>query len=518
MSIFSRIASAFSRSTSVAPQAFDGGKNGRRLAAIPNTTSAINDLIRRYGASAVARSRYLSTNNAYTKAARVAFKSAAVGYGILPSALGLTPEEKKAVQELWQDWILEADVDGQVDFNGMQDQVAGEVFDAGECFVVEVRTNRTRMSTGIPLQYRLLPAEMLPYWMTEHPTNGNRIDMGIEYDADGRRVAYHFLNEHPGDLTGMAFNLKGLTTRIPAERVHHIYEPLRVGAQRGVPWTLASLVDTAMVHLYDDAELERKRTTALFAAFVTKPADEPGDDAQDGTGPLGAGTTIGSKNIYSLQPGAVLEMLPGEQVSFATPSDVGSNYEAFQYRNVLRLAAGMEVPYAFMTGDVAKSNSGSFRIPYVQFKRRVTQWQWNTLIFKMVRPIRHRFLDQAALYGLLPWSQSVHVLEHAKRVRTKFIVPRWEWLDPLKDMQAEKIAVDNGYKDRWDTVEEFGFDGEETDERIAQSQKSLTDKGIVLLAAAAAMPPSDDPTNGPIEDEEQGTREAPAPKESADDE
>ena len=41
-------------------RAFDAGKSSRRLRALPTFTSAINDQIKAYGASVLARSRYLA--------------------------------------------------------------------------------------------------------------------------------------------------------------------------------------------------------------------------------------------------------------------------------------------------------------------------------------------------------------------------------------------------------------------------------------------------------------------------
>ena len=44
---------------------------------------------------------------------------------------------------------------------------------------------------------------MLPLTKTE-PWGGNPVRQGIEFDAIGRRVAYHFLRRHPGDVTDPA--------------------------------------------------------------------------------------------------------------------------------------------------------------------------------------------------------------------------------------------------------------------------------------------------------------------------
>jgi lambda family phage portal protein len=476
----------------VNPRAFDGGKNGRRLAAIPSTTTAINDLIHTYGRSATARSRYLCTNNPYAAAAKEAFTTAVAGFGIKPSSLIKDAAIKKEVQQLWLDSIQEMDADGITDFYGMQGLAAAELFEAGEVFLIRTETKRY---TTTPLRLRLVPAEMLPYEYTIPSYSGkNRINMGIEIDAEGNRVAYHFLKKHPGTNVLDSAQDYGYQ-RILAENVIHLFKPIRVGQIRGVPHTLASLVSLSMLDLYDDAELERKRVAALFAAFVTT-APQAGDDADNGTHPLGASNAggVASSDQFAMEPGAVIDLLPGESVDFAEPADVGANYEAFQYRNLLRAAAGMGVPYISMTGDLRQANYGSIRAGLVEFRRRVTALQHGVMVHQLCRPVWTWWMDGLAFLGTLPMSRTAYMRERAVNLRAKYIPPRWDWVDPLKDRQAEKLAVDNGFKARSDVQEEEGYDPEETDDRILADQTRAEDLGLKLNTGA--VPPSEDPAMG----------------------
>jgi lambda family phage portal protein len=443
------------------------GGRGRRLHAIPATTTAINTLIMAYGTTVVARSRYLCTNNPYAVAAKETFVSAMAGFGIKPSTLGETKDDKAQVQELWLDWCAEADADHLQDFYGQQAMVSAELFEAGECFAVEVDAPG---NSTVPLSYRIYPAEMLPYQNDVMPTSqaapGNYIYMGIEFTPTGERAAYHFYKRHPGEALPQSALSDIGTIRIPAEKVLHMFRPIRAGQQRGIPFTLSALVTLAMLDLYDDAELERKRVAALFAAFITK-------NPQEGStpdSPLGQPEQdpVTANMVVTMEPGATVELNPGEDVSFATPADVGNSYEAFQYRQLLRAAAGFGVPYAEMTGDLRQANYGSIRAGLVAFRRRVTALQNHVLIFQFCRPIWVRWHDVAAAMKpkKLPWTFSQYMKDRAKHLRVRWIPPKWDWVDPAKDIAAEKIAVDNGFKARADTIEEQGYDPEETDARI----------------------------------------------------
>ena len=55
--------------------------------------------------------------------------------------------------------------------------------------------------------------------------------------------------------------------------------------------------------------------------------------------------------------------------------------------------------------------------------------------------------------------------------RVKWIPQRNDWVDPLKDRQAEKLAVDSGFKSRSDVIEAEGYDPTQNDERIAADKE-----------------------------------------------
>lgn len=465
---------------------FDIAKQGRRLKALPSATSAINQLIRTYGRSAVARSRYLCVNNAYAVAARETFIAALVGFGIKPSTLEETAAAKKVVQRCWLDWVAEADADRLTDFYGMQSTGAGELFEGGEFFAVEVEAPK---NTTVPLSYRLMPTEMLQYTnMPAEPLQaGHYIDLGIEFNAVGEKVAYHFFRNHPGDqVTDPNKIRRSMLMRVPAEQVLHVFRPIRAGQIRGVPFTLSALITLALLDLYDDAELERKRTTALFTAFITKNPVAQSMGSPDH--PLGAPEGLVSEagieptSAFSMEPGAMVDLLPGESVTVAQPAEVGNSYEQFQYRQLLRVAAGFGVPYAAMTGDLRQANYGSIRAGMIEFKRRITAMQYHVFVFQFCRPVWMRWMDMAAQVKpkVLPWTNTQYLKDRVKHLRAKFLAPRWDWVDPQKDLTAEKVAIDNGMKALSDTIEESGYDPEETFDRIAADQAALKARDITL--------------------------------------
>lgn len=433
--------------------------------------------------------------------AKEAFTSALIGGGIKPSPLTIITAGKNgspvkhAINTAWRAWTDEADADGLTDFYGMQTLIAGELFEAGECFV-RLRPRELADGLTVPLQLQLLPSEMLDVSHNEVIKTG-RIQCGVEFDKIGRRVAYHFYRELPGDQYTFPNVTGNSKYRVPASEVLHLFRPIRAGQIRGVPHTLSGMVTLAMLDLYDDAELERKRVAALFGAFVKKSAEAADDEVNpfdDGTG----GTAHDNSEVvmdFDLEPGAVIQLPEGYDVQFAEPADVGGAYEMFQLRMLLRAAAGFGVPYADMTGDLRQTSYGSIRAGLVAFRRRIEAMQHQVLAFQFCRVVWSRWFKEAmrvrAIDGI-----TATAFTAAPELFTvvKWIPPKWEWVDPLKDRQAEKLAVDSGFKPRSDVVEAEGYDPEENDRRIKQDQERAKELGLqfVTLKTEVIISPSDD--------------------------
>lgn len=470
MKLFERIGTAmrFAATGKLSASAFEGAMQNRRLVSWRATQENINSLLSAGGDTLRARARQIVRSNPYAANAAESFIANAVGAGINPSSLIADPALKDEVQKTWLAWTDEADADDLTDFYGLQAMAARAMFEAGECFI-RFRPRRPEDGLTVPLQLQLLEAEHLPLNKTEISPNGNAIRCGIEYDRIGRRVAYHFYRNHPGDSTDTG--RRGEIVRVPASEILHIYRPQRPGQIRGVPWVSPAMVKLYLLDQYDDAELDRKKVAALFAGFITKNAPEDnllGENAPDAEGSAIAG----------LSPGTMQVLLPGEDIKFSSPADVGGSYELFQYRTLLAICAAMGMPYTNVTGDLKAANYSSIRAGTVEFRRRLEQFQHAVLVYQLCRPIWLRWMETVALSGAVDMPGFSR--NPSPYTAVKWITPKWEWVDPLKDRQAEKIAQECGWKAPSDIIESEGYDVDETYRRIAADQKRIDDLGIKL--------------------------------------
>ena len=465
---------------------FDAGSSHRRLRGFRATRAHVNALIAAAGPDITARARWLIRNNGYAANAVESWGANTVGDGIKPISQIEDAHAKEVLQKLWLDWTDEADSEGLTDFYGLQRRAAREVFLAGEAFF-RLRPRRASDGLTVPLQLQMLPAEMLPLDDNRVATNGNTIRQGIEFDRIGRRVAYHILRRHPGDTTDPG--LIGEKVRIPASEIIHVIDPVEAGQLRGVSKLAPAIVKLFLLDQYDDAELDRKKVAAMYAMFVTSPAPENPLMPPEDEDLLGG---------FEISPGQVVRLDPGEDVTVGQPADSGSTYEPFQYRTLLQIASALGIPYPYLTNDMVKGNFSNSRLALIEFRRRVSAWQHSVMVYQLCRPVWQRWMDVAVLSGVL----DLPAYERKRRsyLSANWLPTKWDWVDPLKDANAEINQIEAGLKSRTQAIAERGYDAEQVDREIATERQRERKLGLDFrrpgspAQGIAAVPdPEEDP-------------------------
>ncbi|MEW5704913.1 MAG: phage portal protein [Pseudomonadota bacterium] len=468
---------------------FEAGEASRRLRHFQPSRAHLNTLIAAAGADITARARWLVRNNGYAANAIESWAGNVVGDGIKPSSLIADADLKARVQRLWLDWTDDSDAEGFTDFYGQQRRAAREVFIAGEVFL-RFRPRQPGDGLVVPLQLQMIPSEMLPLTRNEQIAGGNVIRQGIEFDRIGRRVAYHFLRRHPGDVTDPG--LSGETVRVPASEVIHVIDPVDAGQLRGVSRFAPGIVKLFLLDQYDDAELDRKKVAAMHALFITTPAPaEPFDVAEsDETG----------ERTMDLQPGQIVMLEPGEEVQTSAPADVGQTYEPFQYRTLLQVSAALGVPYAYLSNDMLKANYSNSRLALLEFRRRVEAYQHAVMVWQICRRVWARWMDTAVMAGAL----DLPGYEARRRdyIACSWLPPKWDWVDPLKDARAEIEQIEAGLKSRTQALAERGYDADQVDAEIAADRERERSLGLSFAGARSDSVPADleQPASAPAPD------------------
>ena len=446
-----------------------------------------------------AKSRDLVRRNAWANSALESYVANAIGTGIKPQSMLTDALQREAVQALWRNWTVEADAAGLTDFYGLQAMACRAMLEGGEA-LIRLRYRRPEDGLSVALQIQVLEPEHLPVQMNLQSDNGNLIRAGIEFDRLGRRVAYHLYRSHPQDgLLAPMSGDGGLTTvRVDAAEIIHLFRPLRPGQIRGEPWLARALVKLNELDQYDDAELVRKKTAAMFAGFVTRLSPEDnlmGEGVSDSNGVALAG----------LEPGTMQILEPGEDIKFSQPADVGGSYSEFLRMQFRAVAAAMGVTYEQLTGDLSLVNYSSIRAGLLEFRRRVEALQHGVIVHQLCRPIWQAWMDQAVLEGSLKMPGYSLAAKRRNYQCVKWIPQGWQWVDPLKEADAMKAAIRSGLMSRSEAISANGYDAEDVDREIAADNARADGLGLVFdsdprheltksLSAATATVPTPAPT------------------------
>jgi capsid protein len=102
--------------------------------------------------------------------------------------------------------------------------------------------------------------------------------------------------------------------------------------------------------------------------------------------------------------------------------------------------------------------------------------QHGVIAHQLCRTVWARWLETAVLSGALELPDFAR--SPARYRPVNWIPPRWDWVDPLKDIQAQVLAMEAGIISRRKVVEATGYDVEEIDRENATDAKRAGDLGL----------------------------------------
>lgn len=480
----------FPSSLQATGQYYEGAGSGRRFIGFSAPRSGPNTPILTSGATLTDRTYALTRNEPFVRRGITALCAAIVGTGIMPrSELDEMPELQTAIHGLWDQSMEELDADGMTDGYGLQALIVRSVLSGGDCFPrfrPRFATDRAPfmpVPLAVPLQVQLHEAEMVPRDLHRvQLPSGGKIVGGIELGPFGNRVAYHMYREHPAErgLFGLS---SGLTVRVPAERVMHVHEVGRAGALRGEPRCASIVLSSHDFRQGEDSLQKSWNLAAVLSGFIeTMNADETPLLTKTEKDTADAAAT--GKAVITLEAGEMPVLNPGEKFTQAKAPDVGPTYAAAVKVRLRRMAAGLGVPYELLAQDLEGVTYSSIRVGLLAFWAEADQFLWQTLVPQYLRPLWLMWFDTAVRAGKLPLAIADYVADPRRYLGVTWIPPKRPWVDPLKDVQGEILAIGAGLTSRDESILSRGG----IPERVDQSRKRSADRARELGVADAAAP------------------------------
>ncbi len=438
----------------------DAAAGGRRAEGI-GTFGPVNSEIGAGRDITMRRARYLASNNPFISNAVGNWSASLVGTGLRANPKGDEGVRRAAAQS-FDAWAREADIAERTDFYGLQNDVARHMAVDGEACVAMLDE-----PDGLRLQ--AIPPEQIDSGKTVELPNGGVIVQGVEFDARGRRVAYHIFPNRPH----AEFEHATQSVRYSAADILHIFKPISAGQVRGLSWLAPIVVPASDFDGLMDALLVKSKTQAMFAGFLT---DLNANAAQsfDGDAPDGIMET-------GLEPGTLKVLPPGVDIKFSDP-DAARDAPAFIRTNLLALAAGLGLPEHLLSGDLANANYSSLRAGLLPFRQRVEQIQYGVLVPQLLRPVWRRWLALEIASGRLDLPADLEA---------EWIAPRPMQVDPEKDIKAVREALALGLMSRSQAINELGWNADDLDAEIAADRERESALGLKFSSNLAGGPEVD---------------------------
>lgn len=412
-----------------------------------------------------ARSRDLVRNHPHASRAIEVLETWSVGTGIRPRARTGDDDLDKRLGDWWAQFVEHSDVDGHDDFYGQQALVARTVGESGEVGFSFV-PRHSHSGLPVPLQLQIFEGDHVDHTQTRELPDGGRVVMGVHLDESGRVRGYEIHPSHPGDYGLMS---RGYATEFRSrDQMQLCFERLRPGQLRGVPRGVSAFLSARMSQDYEFAELDRKRLEASLA-MVVRGMSPKEFESEDGA--LFPVMSDGEGNLFDrLEPGTIAYAMNAAEVEFPTvPASQG--FVEFKRTQTQAIAAAYGLTYEMLSADVSQANYSSSRAGFLIAMRTVRRLQQNVVVRQFSQPVWNRMLDTLEALG--------HIPEGTPRT-ADWSLPPMPTVDPVKDAQADLMAVRSGQKTLFQVAAERGMDFRQMAAEMAAANALLDELGIVL--------------------------------------
>lgn len=400
---------------------YEGGKVTNANKDFWNTNASFEDNASMDRDRLRARARWLSGNNAIMDNIDNAIINNVIGNGIgLQSITGKSTFDD-AVEEKFKIWAKTpsvCDSTGRFTFSDMQRVILKSRMVDGEIFIYKRVTREG-------LQLQLIEADSL---------DGGRQDKGIETDTAGRPIKYHFLTSD---------NKKFI---VKAEYIINYFQVERPTQYRGISEYKQAILDLKNFSAFQTASIQGARARANIA-YVMENDGKPD--------PLGGNL---KDKIHEVNGVSVLYVNKGEKLSKLDPDSVATDYIQFSENTIRLIATARKVSYELAFRDYSKVNFASSRASLLQDFKRFDQEQTHLMDY-VLNDIFKTWLQTEIYRGEI----KAHGYDKtpSKFEKPKWIMPKRDLVDPLKEITAIEKKIAMGITCETDVANQNGEDYEE---------------------------------------------------------
>jgi len=406
----------------------------------------------------------------YARSAVRVQQSQVIGRGISPKAKPVDsdgnpiPELAKILDSHFERFADECFRPANDSFYDAQSRYLGNCAYSGGLFLNTVPAAKSSL---IPFAFQQIDQGNIDFSHDTYSLPGITADVinGVGVNKYGEPTEYYFQ-----DLVTSEYY------RLSAANAIHCYERVHDNQYIGIP-TLNTVLPTIwdLSQLLED-KLIASRIQAAIALWVGETNRFPKASDRNANG-----------NV-SWAPGSILRGKDKPEIIQASDS-VRETFGALCELYLRQIAAGMWISYQEMTCDLAGANFSSART-VVMDRRRYYRKKQQAICRQFCNPIYNKFIMWDFLVGNIAGKSITDFNENRWGFcRTKWTPDKWEWVDPLKDIEALRAEQEAGWLPDEDYCEQVGKSREDLYKTLQEEKELRKTMGIEVAPRQLNMKP-----------------------------
>ena len=437
-----------------------GRPNGSAWASVnysaEETDNMSRDIVR-------ARARDLERNSDFARAVTGAFKRNVAGQGW--SLQARTPDEQlnDRLEEYFREWCKprNCDITEQQSFPQLlRMAVERKKVDGGILFM------KCYTAGGlVPFKLQALEVDELDTGRLSPKAKGRRVVGGVELDRHNAHAGYWIRQYSPDGL------MEAEPVFVPKKNMIFYYTKRRPSQVREISDFAPTITRIRDANEFMTAVSVKQRVAACLAVFIKK---------VNGVGAVGRTSRPMPQRDYegkTITPGMIKELNAGDDISVVNPSGQSADAASFIKLQQRLIGAGQGLSYEATSRDMSQSNYSSARQGLIEDGYTYAE-ETELLMGTVMDEVYESFVISGTLSGLFDipdfWENKQAYLKH------EWVAAPRKWIDPLKEANAQKIAIMTGQKTFRQIASENGKDWKEQIDEMAEIQEYAAKKGVDL--------------------------------------
>lgn len=409
-----------------------------------------------------ARARDLERNSDMMNSVIGAYKRNVIGGGyILQSKTG-SDEINDVIESAWRKWCKKqnCDVTGTQSFTQMMRMCMKRKKIDGGILIVKRYT-----SDGfLPFKLQTFEVDELDNSQMTPKIQGNKVVGGIELNEYNKPVGY-WIRQYPVDSLELT-----TPVYIEAKDVIFLYTKHRPSQIREMSDMSPTITRIRDANEFMVAVSVKERIAACLSVFIKKTIPTTG---------IGRGIGVGQGSLHdyqgkSITPGMIKELNAGDEIQVVNPAGQATDAASYIKLQQRLVGAGQGISYEATSRDMSESNYSSTRQGIIEDE--MTYAEEKEMLTEVMDEIFETFVISLWLSGNIQikdfWENKDKYLDHA------WIIAPKKWIDPQKEANANKIALNTGQKTFKQIAAEQGKDWKEQIEEIADVLAYAREFGI----------------------------------------